>query len=59
MYLLNHFLTDLKQLHANEQALIFIHFDLISWLQSKIENCSFGDKLQLNAARLFASEQFD
>ncbi len=46
-------LDELLQIPVKEQITMFIHFDLISWIQSKLENCSFGERLQKNADRLF------
>lgn len=47
------FLNELLQMPVNEQISMYIHFDLISWLQSIILGCTLGECLQINAARLF------
>jgi hypothetical protein len=52
----NRFLSELLELKHGEQVVLFIHFDMISWLQSHIEKCTLGEKLQKNAARLFLQE---
>jgi len=54
--LLNNFLSELLELNHREQVMMFIYFDMISWLQSRIEKCTFSEKLQANASRLFISE---
>lgn len=50
------FLAELLELEHQEQIVLFIHFDMISWLQSRIEKCTPGEKIQQNAARLFSQE---
>jgi hypothetical protein len=47
------FLGDLTSLGLQDQISIFIHFDIISWLECRIDGSHFSEKLQNNAARLF------
>jgi hypothetical protein len=53
------FLNELMELESKEQIVLLIHFDMISWLQSKIEGYTFGEKLKLNSQRLFNDNQFE
>lgn len=48
------FLKDLLAMSIKDQISLFVFFDMTSWLQSKIDGCTLGEKLQLNAARLFS-----
>ncbi|MBE0663038.1 MAG: hypothetical protein IH597_11290 [Bacteroidales bacterium] len=52
------YLRELQDLELKEQIVLLIHFDLISWLQSKTEGCTFGEKLKVNSQRLFIESQF-
>lgn len=53
------FLKELLDLPVKEQIVLFIHFDLISWLQSKTERYTFGEKLKVNSQRLFIEYQIN
>lgn len=48
------FLKDLLGMSFSDQISLFVFFDMISWLQSKIDGCTLGEKLQFNAVRLFS-----
>jgi hypothetical protein len=49
------FHKDLKQMALQDQISLFIIFDMISWVESKIDKCTLGEKMQMNAAKLFAA----
>lgn len=48
------FLENLLGMNRRDQISLFIFFDLISWLQSKIDGTTPGEKIKLNGIRLFA-----
>lgn len=45
-------LNRLLQMPVKDQITMLINFDLISWTQSKLENCTFGEKIKENSDRL-------
>lgn len=53
--LIKRFIRELRSQNIKDQQLMFIHFDIISWLESKIEQCTFGAKIQVNAGKIFGN----
>jgi len=53
--LLKRYTRELKLQQARDQKIMFACFDLVSWLESKTEQCTLGEKIQINANRLFVN----
>jgi len=53
--LLKRYTRELKAQQSRDQKIMFAYFDIVSWLESKTEKCTFGEKIQANASRLFGN----
>ena len=55
--LMRQFCDELLQLNRSEQMALFVHCDLVSWLESKIQGCPLGERIRQNGIRLFSTQK--